>query len=187
MNESTKKTTTPIYPQEVKAILERAQAGDQTVLDELRKLLTDYPELWQSLGDMGVHAEQAVVRLASGGSLLAQEAVRMKLADLRKDLANGKGSPLERLLIDRIVLTWLQSCHGDLLENDKLQQGNGPSLPLARVQDRAHNRLLASIKMLAIVRRLELVSPSPLQIASKFQNKGVQRNAPLYAGVGVEN
>ncbi len=144
-----------IYSDEVRLVLERAQQGDRSVLPELRRCLSENPELWQSMGDLGAHVEQSIIELAAGASLLGQEAIRMKLAELKADLAEGRAiGPLEKLLIDRIAIAFLQATHGDLLENAKLRGGHAPAAPLGRLQDRAHQRFVSSVKMLAVIRKL---------------------------------
>jgi hypothetical protein len=39
--------------------LERIQAGEHSLLPELRLALNDRPEIWQSFGDLGQHAKEA--------------------------------------------------------------------------------------------------------------------------------
>lgn len=181
--------TEKIYPAEMKELLDRAQRGDLTVLPDLRKCLADNPEIWQTVGDLGRHVEQAVIDLAAGPSLLAQEAMRLKLDELKAGLADGATpTALEKLLIDRIGVSWLQVHHGDFLENSKLRQNQAPAAPYAKIHDRAHQRLLTAIKMLALVKKLLKPALSPYQMAmgSTTPRKAPTRiNMPV--GVGIEN
>src|SRR5215472_9778708 len=113
-DEMSTQTSTKAYPAELKAIIERANAGDEAALPELKKAFDENPELVAMFGDMVQHAEQAMLRLVAGACLTAREAVSRQLSELRARLAATATSELERLLIDRISLTWLQVYHGDI-------------------------------------------------------------------------
>lgn len=67
--------TEQTYPAALKTLLERANAGDQSVLPALRQALHDNPELSQLLGDLVQHAEMALLELAGGKSIVAKEAI----------------------------------------------------------------------------------------------------------------
>jgi len=63
---------------------------------------------------------------------------------------------LERILIERIVATWLDLYFAELVCN----QWKGGSIPEAKYKqhriDRAHKRHLSAVKMLATVRKMAL-------------------------------
>src|SRR5262245_46245900 len=95
--------------EDILAVLERAQAGDQTVLPDLQRLLDERPDLWRHFGDVARHAEDTLLSVACGGNLLGIEAIRRQLDALRQELTDEEVTPpLERLLIQRIVLAWLE-------------------------------------------------------------------------------
>src|SRR5947209_5575612 len=104
-------TTTPqpkIYSAELKALLARGNAGDASVLPELKKALLDNPELAAHLGDLVRHAEECLLSLVAGANLTAREAIRLQVAELRAKLTTTTSSPLEQVLIDRIVISWIE-------------------------------------------------------------------------------
>ncbi len=137
---------------ELRQMVERAHKGDATALPQLRKLLDHNPQLWQMVGDLARHAEEALVGLAAGQSLVLRESLVRRLAELKAELAPR--SPLERLLVERIAACWIACNHADVV----FGQSPGIKPPregqLRRRQDRAHRRFLESIKLLATVRRL---------------------------------
>ena len=45
-------------------LVQRAQQGDASVVPQLRELLEQRPELWQRLGDVAGHVEEALLTLA---------------------------------------------------------------------------------------------------------------------------
>jgi hypothetical protein len=90
-------------------------------------------------------------------NLLARKALEEQLAELRNDLRSTGDSPLERILIDRVVACWLQASYADFQRGEHLKKGSY-SFAQGRYdedrQDRAHRRLLQAAKTLATVRRL---------------------------------
>src|SRR5262249_26467534 len=88
--------------EELKKVLRRAEQGDLTVLEQLRRLLDETPQLWQQFGDLALQAEGATVKLVGGGNLLLCECLLRKVADLKAELAGPAASALERLLAQRV-------------------------------------------------------------------------------------
>jgi hypothetical protein len=80
-----------------------------------------------------------------------------KLELVRDELSGPAPTPVERLLVERVVTCWLQVHLADLL----LAQ-NAATLNFVqgeyyqRARDRAHKRFLSSIKTLALVRKMAL-------------------------------
>jgi hypothetical protein len=72
----------------------------------LRKLLRDNPQLWKQVGDP---ARKAVSILVENSSLstATKEASRVGVADLVTRFNYDDSPPLEKLLIDQIVIRWL--------------------------------------------------------------------------------
>jgi len=141
------------YSDQMQQLLLRAQQGDTTVIGDLRELLDQKPELWKQVGDLAEHAELAMLSLAAGKNLLAREAMQRKLADLKEELTGPSPTPLERLLVNRIAISWLQVHHADLAA--AACTANTPQGVYAqRRLDSANRRYLLAIRQLATVRRL---------------------------------
>jgi hypothetical protein len=83
-----------------------------------------------------------------------REALERKLQRLRTELSGPAPTPLESLLVDRILACWLQVNYADAafaqLKNPSLTHH---SLAMRR-QGGAQQRYLQAVKMLAIVRKL---------------------------------
>ena len=106
---------------------------------------------------MTEHAREALITLASGEkALFTQELCRKQCAALARDLAGADPTPLETLLVDRIVVCWLHLYYAETIYAQNL-----PVLSLMQTtfyQQRitaAHNRYLSAIRTLAQVRRLQ--------------------------------
>lgn len=138
-------------------LLTKAQGGDKKALDELRPIL-DKAGLWDYCGDLGRRVQDSWLEAMTGKNRLVREAYERKANELRKDLLAAGDSPLERVLADRIVATWLQVCHADMTYALVLKDDDGYTFRAAAFhhdrQDRANARHLKSVKALASVRRL---------------------------------
>jgi hypothetical protein len=148
-------TAVPTDPKELRKVLERAQGGDETTLPVLRELLKE-TRMVEACGNLAEHAEHTLVRKFSGKDLALREGVRRKLECLRAELAGPKPTPLERLLVERVVCCWLHLYHLETVYAGK----DSMALELASYYQRglsaAHKRYLSAIKTLALVRRLAL-------------------------------
>ena len=138
-------------------LLQKAQAGDAKALDEVRPLL-DRAHLWDFVGDLSSRVQETWLEAMTGTNKLVREAYERKADDLRRELLVSGDSPLERLLADRIVATWIQVCHADMACAVMLKDDDGYSFRAAAFhhdrQDRANARHLKAIRALASVRRL---------------------------------
>lgn len=158
-------TLTPQPPPDLVALQQlvaRAQAGDDSVLPELKACLAKHPELWHYCGDIAQGAIEALLNLVAGKDLLVRESVLLRMDEIRKTLAGPTPTPLETLLIDRIVVSWLQTAFCDLQHVSSSQEHHRRRL------DSAHRRYLQAIKALATVKKLLAKPPTLLQI-SPFQ------------------
>ena len=140
---------------EIDAFLARAHKGDKAVLPVLREWLDESAMLVPLLSSGCLDAEGSLIRATFAQDLVAQEVIPRTLERMRQDLAGSNPSPLEKLLVERIVMCWLQVQHADMMYSYhcgtlSLEQGDY----FQRRQDRAHRRYLQAIKTLAEVRRL---------------------------------
>jgi hypothetical protein len=141
---------------ELRKLIDRAQDGDAATLPTLRKMLEN-PATVDSLGgDLAFQAQAMLIRKFSGKNLLLKEALPRKLDLMRAELSGPNPSPLERLLVERIVACWL---HLHQLEatyhsrdNVSFDMGNYYQSNIQRAQ----KGYLSAIKALATVRKLAL-------------------------------
>lgn len=137
------------------ALVKRAEAGDNEALAITREIFDLVPDLWDAYGDLASAAEKALVDLYSGDNVLGRDALTRKLATVRAELAGPETSPLEQLLVERVVACWLQSYHADFAYARALKELPPDQVnPYERRQDRAARQYLKSLQSLATVRRL---------------------------------
>ena len=142
----------------VNALLPAANDGDRRALAELRQVLDEHPELWGEVGNLARHAELALVQATAGANPVAKEAIIRKVDGLRRELAGSSPTPLERLVVDRVVVGWLAAAVAEGAYHQALERGVGHAddeFHQRRVE-RAQRRYLAAVKALATVRRLRL-------------------------------
>jgi hypothetical protein len=146
------------------------------------------------MGDLVRHAEEAVLRWATGTCLTAREAIARQVAELRDRLSATAQSDLEKLLADRVVISWLEAYTADVHLADVMGKGGGATLAAQAAQkvlDRAHQRFLGAARTLATVQKLARPSLAPIQIASRLQGvaarSAARQTAPTPHAVGVEN
>src|SRR4051812_32472564 len=93
---------------EIRTVVAQAKKGDTAVLPRLRELLDAHPALWQRYGDLAAQAEQSWAALAAGPDQYLRECLLRQAQAMRGELAGPDAGPMERLLVERVVLTWLQ-------------------------------------------------------------------------------
>jgi len=139
----------------IEEMLERARQGDRSVLPAIREAL-ESPDLTEALGNFARRVQAALVESAAGGNLAMSEAMNKKLDGMRAELSRPDPTPVERQLVERVVVCWLVVHEAELRAAlaAKVAPEQGPYWE-KRI-DRAHKRHLSAIKMLATVRKLAL-------------------------------
>jgi hypothetical protein len=140
-------------------ILKRANEGEGAALVELRELCEGHPELWAGLGNLAAQAQAMLINVIAGPNEVVAEAVGREAAMLRRDLTEVDATPLERLLVARIVACWL---HLHYAEARYAQNIGKITMPQGeyhqRTVERTERRYLAAVKALVQVRRLRTPS-----------------------------
>jgi len=143
---------------EMVQIVKRADEGDLTVMPLLKDLLDKHPQLVRAYGDLGRSVENKLLAIVSKESLFVAETIRHHLEELRAEVAGPAPSSLEKLLVNRIGICWLQVHLADLTAADR------PSGETSRRQNAAQSRYLAAIRQLALVRQMLRRAPSTLDL-----------------------
>jgi hypothetical protein len=136
------------------ALVARAEQGDQDALPKLRRFLDEDPAVWQAVADLVRRAEDAQIKVAAGGDLLLRESLRRKLQEIRDEISGKDPSPLEKLLIDRIAITWLMATNADVQVVEARDVSIKQATFLNRRAEQAHRRFSFAVRQLASVRKL---------------------------------
>ncbi len=141
---------------EVKDMVVRARQGDTSAHSDLQAFLdTQASDLVQKVRDLGHQAERSWITALCGEDLAAQEILTRQLMTMEGGLASPHDSPLEALLLKRVVLTWVGLQHAEIALARHLRLPSSPHEDrLQQRVDRASRRFLAAVKTLAQLRKL---------------------------------
>ncbi|MCD0458604.1 hypothetical protein [Roseiconus lacunae] len=144
-------TMTDMTRDEFDALLTRAESGDEDAQQRLRLAMFNDPDTWLPLGDMTTHVEQKYVSLLTRGNWVAQESLRMSIAELKRLLKIGDDSTICKLAVDEVVINQLHLRYQQRLaatpqateaERDRIEK----RLNVARKRYKDALELLANIK-----------------------------------------
>ena len=96
--------------QRVWEIIESGNKGRQGSREALLKLLDEHPGIEGVFGDQALVAEDRLLSLTTGKNIVCREFTRRFSATMRRRLAQPGDGELERLVIDRVVLSWHSLC-----------------------------------------------------------------------------
>lgn len=161
---------------ELATAIHRANQGDKSGLAIVRQLLKDCPPGWIDFleGDLVRHAEMKLIDRIAGNQLAFREALIAKQKALRTELAGKNPSPIERLMVERVVACWLQLASADVADIQAEKMSISQNEHLQRRQERAHRRYLSAIKMLAMVRKLALPIRVDVNVAGSIETKAAE-------------
>jgi hypothetical protein len=137
-------------------LTKKALKGNRKVVPEIRQILERNPELAWRLANLANAAERLLIgKVTEEKDLATEEILEHQLDLMRQEVAGENASPLERLLAERVVVTWLQvqlfeALYFRDLHNLTLHQANYYQKRI----DRAHRNHLSAIRTLAQIRKL---------------------------------
>ena len=146
---------------EIQGVLAKAKAGDASVLPQLREILDKNPSLVKHYGSLARHAEAAWIALAGGANLYMRESFARGAEARRAELTRPGASPVEKLLVERVVACDLQLGYLTTAEADALGMGDSyrQAEYHARRVERAQRMQLAALGALVTFQRLMPVQP----------------------------
>ncbi len=146
--------TVPTTNEGVRPLLKRAATGDVTTAPILRKML-EQPDTIELLGgNLAKCAQRSFIDAISGQDVSVREAVAAKMECMRKELLGENPTPVERLLVERVVACWLQVQDAEIRAAQAKDQTFKQADFNQRRMDATNKRYLAAIKALALVRKL---------------------------------
>ena len=139
---------------DLRELVIRAKQGDAAVVPQLKEYLRQHPEVWNRVGDLALQSQAAWTRTFAGQDKHLQECIVAKVNSLKMDLADGESSPLENLLVERVISTWLELYYHET----RNAQGEERSLRWAEFRLKqltaANDRHTKAISALAILKKL---------------------------------
>jgi hypothetical protein len=154
--EGVKGPTPPEVLAAIQDVVAKARTGDAAVLPQLRAIMDRNPGLSRISGDLARHAESAWIALASGPNLYMKEALTREAESRRTELTRPGATPIEQLLVARVVACGLQLDYLSAAEANAL--GAGDSYRLVEHQakrvERAQRMLLSATGALVTYQKL---------------------------------
>src|SRR5215467_7959584 len=103
---------------------------DRRDIESLRKLLRDNPQLWKQVGDPARKALSVCLQ-NSPLSIAAKESSKVAIPNLLIQFNYDQSPPLEKLLIDQIVIRWLYLAIVDYEFSLEAHRGKPPDQHMA--------------------------------------------------------
>jgi hypothetical protein len=157
-------------------LLRLAEQGQEDAVPEIRQILNEHPDLAWRFVDVAQIAEDALIeKMTREEDLAVKEIMRCQLEAMREEIAGENPSPLERLLAERIVATWLQIQLFEGLYTSGMSKKSSMTIAQGSFHqkrlDQTYRRHLSAIRALAQMRKLlKGASITQINIAEKQIN-----------------
>lgn len=115
----------PVEEMNPDELIAAAMEGDTAAMSRLRPMLQKNPSRFQQIGDLGAMAEEKWLGVHCRKNLYLRECLKMHLDEMRAQHLVEGNSPIERLLIAEILLTWLRHNFWISMETRSLQESPG--------------------------------------------------------------
>jgi hypothetical protein len=142
----------PVEEMSPDELIAAATDGDAAAMSRLRPMMREYPSRFQQIGDLGAMAVEKWLDVNCQKDLYLREHLTMHLAEMREQhLAEGD-SPIERLLIQEVLLSWLRHKFWISREAGSLQSNPGTKI-LKLTADRTGGAQRMYLKAIAELRK----------------------------------
>ena len=134
-------------------LVAKMNQGDTAATESVGTMLDNHPEIWRQAGDLAKISEFTQIKAIAQKNKLGVGLFTRYSDALKKEIAGSAPTPLERLAAERVVQTWMQVEHVDMVCADA-------DMPLSQLrfwtsrQDAAHRRFITAVKSLTMVRTL---------------------------------
>ena len=137
-------------------LLRLAEKGEEDTVPEIRRILNEHSDLTWDFLDLAKVAEDVLIEnMTREQDLATRELMRSQLETMKQEIAGNEPSPLERVLSERVVVTWLEVQFFEALYVRNMRNLSIPQADYHQKRlDRAHRRHLSAIRALAQIRKL---------------------------------
>lgn len=141
---------------EINATIRKAEAGNEAALQEVKRLLARPGTADIFAGNVAREAVNTLVKNFAGKNPVVRESLSPEDGRDAGGTVGTDPTPLEKLLVERIVATWLHLHHLEAIYAGKESMSLDLGAYYQRSISAAQKRYLAAIKGLAEVRKLAL-------------------------------
>lgn len=163
----------PASHDEFVALIERTnlERPDPKDVETLELLLEERPGLWRLVGDLARNVSEVLIQNMKPSEALAA-GVRRGLKELKKDLEYPEAPMLEKLLIEQVLVCWVEFHHTQWRHSQIAQSQS--ATPIAAYWEKrlsaSQRRYLRAIETLARVRKLTSRGPIQVNIGARQVN-----------------
>jgi len=143
---------------ELQELVDKANAGDRTVMPKVRTMLDTSPAdaLLIFDGDPGERRRLLLMHFMAGGNAARKAALAKHISSMRRKLIGKDASVLVRLMAERVLGHWLEAEHLDTLAAADGDPARMKALNMEERRDRANRRLHGAIEALNRLREVAL-------------------------------
>jgi NADPH-dependent ferric siderophore reductase len=140
---------------DLQSLVQQAMVGDESAFPAIIHVLDQYPAIWQQIGYVTKITETAWIQTIAKHDVLTTEILERQVTALKTTLKAGASSPLEDLIIESIVTSWLAYKQAELAAGEQIQRyGNALTQVQQNHLSACQKRYLLAVKELARVRQL---------------------------------
>lgn len=139
---------------EFELLVTQANKGDAAAIEDLRRTLDEFPQIWRKVGDLSAVAGNSLIKTVANGNRLVSSSIARHVDELRKELLGTASTRLDRLAIERLLLAWLQAYHTDAVVASLKDVSQGTLSMWLKRQRQAARQFDAAVKSLAMLRKL---------------------------------
>lgn len=121
-------SSVPVDEMSLDELIATARDGGHHVVERLRSMISAEPSKYTTLGNLGARSLAEWLSLYCEDDLFRWECVRMFVCDMRVRLASEGASPVERLLIEDILICWSRQQYWINLETKVVTDNDGVKL-----------------------------------------------------------
>lgn len=136
----------------IEQLITLADQGDAEAAQAVRNYLADDSAAWRQIGDLGNIARKALATALSGKSQVLSISVDRQMQAQLASLIDKDDSPLERMMIDRVVVAWAFAHAVDFIAATSGEAMLSPSV--TKAQETAEKRCQAALKSLQLAREI---------------------------------
>jgi hypothetical protein len=146
-------------PEGRKQIIDAAITGDTAYLEQFKQIIKTHGNEVLARTNFSKTIRSLYLEAAFPTNLAGRTALELKVKDMQQELEGPNPSPLEKLLVERVIVTWLNlfyaECQRGAYLKRKEWEFSGAIVRDRRVE-RAQALHLKAIKALAQIRRLQI-------------------------------
>lgn len=139
--------------EEFQRLVRQSRQGDLDAAEELQRIVRNREEIWGPYADLNRHVEMTLIDMMSGGEVVLRESLRAKVDDLKNSILGGADNPVDALLVDQIMISWLELRYTQMATLQS-QSDDGDTGFWESRYDRAHSRYLAAVRELVDIREI---------------------------------